>query len=134
MLRVYFLLAILTIFNANMEAQTLADIGFAATLPTRQTGHQINYANHEGVSKFVTKTYLFYKNMISSQDVFRCSFYPTCANYTISSMSEFGFLTGLIIGLDRVTRCNHAQSDWYDWHFPSESMFDPVPVSNPNSP
>lgn len=34
-----------------------------------------------------------------------CRFYPTCSMYTKEAIEEYGVLTGLLMGLKRISRC-----------------------------
>ena len=46
-----------------------------------------------------------------------CRFYPTCSNYAIEALNEYGFFKGSYISLKRIVRCNPF----------CESGYDPVP-------
>tara|TARA_B110000444_G_C18766791_1_gene560418 strand:+ start:715 stop:960 length:246 start_codon:yes stop_codon:yes gene_type:complete len=35
-----------------------------------------------------------------------CRFYPSCSNYMIESIKEWGSLKGLFLGVKRITRCH----------------------------
>ena len=37
---------------------------------------------------------------------FKCRFIPTCSNYTISVISEFGAFKGSFLAIKRILRCN----------------------------
>lgn len=35
-----------------------------------------------------------------------CRFYPTCSNYTIDAIEEYGVIKGVYLGIKRISRCN----------------------------
>ena len=46
-----------------------------------------------------------------------CKFYPTCSNYMIDAINEYGSIKGVYLGIKRILRCNP---------FNNESGYDPV--------
>lgn len=59
----------------------------------------------------------FYQKYISSRTPPSCKYYPTCSNYGIEAVSEYGALVGFFMTLWRILRCNPF----------SKGGFDPVP-------
>jgi len=49
-----------------------------------------------------------------------CKFQPTCSNYAIGVLEEFGFLKGSFLMIRRIIRCN-------PWN---KGGYDPIPVKN----
>jgi uncharacterized protein len=49
-----------------------------------------------------------------------CRFHPTCSQYTIDALSEYGVLKGLYLGFRRLCRCHPLH----------EGGFDPVPLKS----
>ena len=47
-----------------------------------------------------------------------CHFYPTCSNYMIEAINEYGTIKGVYLGIKRILRCHPGASFGYD----------PVPV------
>ena len=37
---------------------------------------------------------------------YHCRFYPTCSNYMIEALNEYGTIKGLYLGIKRILRCN----------------------------
>ncbi len=46
-----------------------------------------------------------------------CRFSPTCSEYTIQAIGEYGTTQGLVLGLKRISRC-------HPWH---PGGYDPLP-------
>ena len=47
-----------------------------------------------------------------------CKFQPTCSNYAIGVLKEFGFIKGAFLTIKRLLKCN-------PW---SKGGYDPVPI------
>ena len=43
-----------------------------------------------------------------------CHFYPTCSNYTIEAIEEYGSIKGLCLGFKRILRCHPGARFGYD--------------------
>lgn len=43
-----------------------------------------------------------------------CHFYPTCSNYMIDAINEYGSLKGVYLGVKRILRCHPGASFGYD--------------------
>ena len=41
-------------------------------------------------------------------DLLNCQFYPSCSNYCSISIDQHGVFLGMIIGMDRINRCNSS--------------------------
>jgi hypothetical protein len=50
--------------------------------------------------------FLLYKKLISSQDIPKCVFTPSCSEYAIEAIRKRGLFTGLLAAFDRLTRCH----------------------------
>lgn len=48
-----------------------------------------------------------------------CKFIPTCSNYMIDALEEYGTFKGLLLGTKRLLRCNPFTKKEY--------VYDPVP-------
>ena len=43
-----------------------------------------------------------------------CKFKPTCSEYAIGVINEFGFCRGIYLSIKRIVRCNYFSSGGYD--------------------
>ena len=43
-----------------------------------------------------------------------CKFKPTCSNYAIGVLQEFGFIKGTYLSIKRILRCNCFNGGGYD--------------------
>ena len=57
-------------------------------------------------SKIVIKVIKFYQYIISPFLGNNCRYIPTCSEYFIDSLKEFGFLKGSFLGLKRILSCH----------------------------
>jgi putative membrane protein insertion efficiency factor len=71
-----------------------------------------------------------YKTVLSPlQGPNMCNFWPTCSQFTRSALNTTGFLPGVLIGGDRLLRCNPFAWSYYDLHYSgtySGRISDPV--------
>ena len=44
----------------------------------------------------------------------KCTFVPTCSNYTVESLREYGAFKGSVLGAWRVLRCNPFNKAYHD--------------------
>ena len=45
---------------------------------------------------------------------FRCRYYPSCSQYAIQSIRQYGLLKGTIVSCKRIFRCNPFSLGGYD--------------------
>jgi len=65
-----------------------------------------------------------YKLLISPALPFNhCRYYPTCSDYAIQALTEFGLIKGGWLAMKRVARCHPLSS---------HEAYDPVPISKVN--
>ena len=57
-------------------------------------------------SKIIIKIIKFYQYIISPYLGNNCRYLPTCSEYFIDSIKEFGFLKGTFLGLKRILSCH----------------------------
>ena len=43
-----------------------------------------------------------------------CKHLPTCSNYAIGVLKEFGFIKGTYLSIKRILKCNYWNKGWYD--------------------
>jgi len=43
-----------------------------------------------------------------------CKFQPTCSQYAIGVLSEFGFFKGMYLSIKRIIKCNPFSNGGYD--------------------
>jgi len=43
-----------------------------------------------------------------------CRFYPTCSEYTLEAINEFGFGKGLLYAIKRIFKCHSFHEGGYD--------------------
>ena len=43
-----------------------------------------------------------------------CRYYPTCSNYAIEAIDNYGFVKGWYLAIRRILRCNPFGSSGYD--------------------
>lgn len=44
----------------------------------------------------------------------RCCFYPSCSDYAVKSLRQYGLLRGIMVSLKRITRCHPWSAGGYD--------------------
>lgn len=48
----------------------------------------------------------FYQRVVSPMFGRRCKYHPTCSEYAVTAIREFGVARGLVLGGWRLLRCN----------------------------
>jgi len=64
--------------------------------------------------RIVQAPIVVYQRLISPALPRRCRYEPTCSNYAIQALQEFGILRGLVLAAWRVLRCNPFSHGGYD--------------------
>lgn len=54
---------------------------------------------------------IFYQRRIS---LHTCMYTPTCSQYTLESINNYGVFIGILMGFFRILRCNPLSSGGYD--------------------
>ena len=57
-------------------------------------------------SKIIIKIIKFYQYVLSPYLGNNCRYLPTCSEYFIESLKEYGFLKGCILGTKRILSCH----------------------------
>jgi len=68
--------------------------------------------------KLFTAPIKFYQKYVSPSLGRNCRFYPSCSQYTIEAIEEWGVIIGIFLGAWRILRCNP---------FNKNCGYDPVP-------
>lgn len=55
-----------------------------------------------------------YQRWISPTIPARCRFYPSCSQYAIDAIREYGVVRGFVLGAWRIMRCNPFNYGGYD--------------------
>ena len=56
----------------------------------------------------------FYQKFISPIFPAKCRFYPTCSQYTLEAIKEYGAVKGTYLGIKRILKCNPFHEGGYD--------------------
>ena len=57
-------------------------------------------------TKFLIKLIKCYKYLISPLFGHSCRYLPTCSEYSIDALKEYGFFKGLLISIKRILSCH----------------------------
>ena len=57
-------------------------------------------------TKFLIKLIKCYKYLISPLFGHSCRYLPTCSEYCIDALNEFGFIKGLLMSIRRILSCH----------------------------
>ena len=58
------------------------------------------------IKKILIKVINLYKLIISPYLGNNCRYLPTCSQYFIDSLNEYGVLKGILIGIKRILKCH----------------------------
>jgi len=73
-----------------------------------------------------------YQTIVSSQDYAACNFYPSCSHFAADAFEQSGFVKGVLLTADRLSRCHwfarpqKYQIDLYDREKRRYKIFDPA--------
>jgi putative membrane protein insertion efficiency factor len=56
----------------------------------------------------------FYKTWVSPLLPSACRFYPSCSRYTLDAVHRYGVVSGMWLGLKRLSRCHPWNPGGYD--------------------
>jgi putative component of membrane protein insertase Oxa1/YidC/SpoIIIJ protein YidD len=130
-MKIFFVLIVMLWNVADCKAQShfhLAQIVQITIGPSKDTLLGLSSASSLMANKKTILYPLFYcyKNFISSQDSQRCSFTPTCSVYALKAIHKRGIFWGILDGFDRLTRCNGAGHDQYEYIQATNELIDEV--------
>lgn len=66
------------------------------------------------MKKILIRTIRFYRKNISPMTPPRCRYIPTCSQYAIEAIEQYGALKGGIMSLWRILRCNPFSKGGFD--------------------
>ena len=58
------------------------------------------------IKKILIKVINLYKLIVSPYLGNNCRYLPTCSQYFIDSLNEYGVLKGILIGIKRILKCH----------------------------
>jgi len=91
---------------------------------TKKYSH-INILSPKGL---LSGTIRFYQLFISTQDIPVCNFTPSCSQFGIDALREFGIIRGILLTSDRLQRCNGTSASYYKLDYGSGKFVDPVQI------
>ena len=68
-----------------------------------------------------------YRRLVSPLIPARCKYHPTCSQYALDALAEFGLLRGAILAAWRLLRCNPLSDGGID-HVSQQRLFRPRPA------
>ena len=91
-----------------------------------KTIYAIARDNHNEIQFVFSGLFLFYKTFISSQDMQRCTFTPSCSEYAIHAVKQQGAIIGILNAFDRLSRCNGLSPEEYEIDEQTNKFKDPL--------
>jgi putative membrane protein insertion efficiency factor len=58
---------------------------------------------------------LFYQRVVSPAIRQRCKYYPTCSEYAVGAVRQYGVLRGVVLAGWRLLRCNPLSDGGFDY-------------------
>ena len=117
MFKLFKILSFIILFQPSVEcfSQTKSDIlQFSSTKKSEQIHYKIKNKKTPAEPSMIARgLFRLYKFLISSQDSQTCVFEPSCSQYAIESVSEYGIFAGTLNAFDRLTRCNKNTPEKY---------------------
>ena len=56
-----------------------------------------------------------YQRVVSPVIPQRCKYYPTCSEYAVGAVRQYGILRGLVLAAWRLLRCNPLSNGGFDY-------------------
>lgn len=126
-----FLIILNLIFVFELNGQPIADQELKTLFTSADTEHQ-DYAkplrkSENEIDITISTVFLFYKTFISSQDMPKCIFTPSCSEYAVEAFQKKGLFIGWLSTFDRLSRCHGlVKPDHYPFDFEKKRFYDPV--------
>lgn len=112
------------------KAQTAGDLQLLSSVfQPENTKKTYSFAQNAHENEYVlllSKTFLMYKKLISSQDLNACNFHPSCSEFAMISVREMGVFKGVLNGFDRLTRCHPGARTYYEINTKTGKLSDPL--------
>lgn len=100
-----------------VAAQSASDILLVRKALLPPSTASFDHTSTKESTKFGQKLGAFgfaaYKKCISSQDFRQCNFTMSCSEYCLRAVQIHGLVPGIVMGLDRYTRCTRAHRSFY---------------------
>jgi uncharacterized protein len=120
----------LCLIPCQSKAQTDSDLQLlSGVFQPENTQKTYSFAQNARENEYVfllSKAFLMYKKLISSQDLNACNFHPSCSEFAMISVREMGLLKGVLNGFDRLTRCHPGAHTYYEMNTKTGKLSDPL--------
>jgi len=104
-------LTIITLFSTFFCCAQVC--GQSQTASSLQAIYDIYDSNNVKLNKKeIRESEGFYKKMISRQISANCEYQKTCSHFMREAISAFGLFGGLLLGIDRLSRCGSSQNTY----------------------
>ncbi len=122
------IIVFLLINSISLISQTKEEIHELSKINEIEKKDRFSYVKEykNEIDFIFSNLFLFYKKYISSQDMARCSFTPSCSEYAIKAIKSQGLIIGVINFFDRFSRCNGINQNYYEKDYELQLLIDPV--------
>jgi len=127
-----FLFVCITFLSISANCQTSQDMTLIihgdcgeACVVSCANDQNDNLQNNSVIKTLLKLPIFIYREFISSQMKPICKFHPSCSEFSIEAINQFG-LPGIMLGADRFMRCNNFAEEKYPLHESTGQLFDPV--------
>jgi len=100
------------------------EVGRSFHTPAHKPVYAIAKGNTNELDAIFSGLFLFYKFAISSQDLNKCSFSPSCSEYGILAVKKYGVVVGMLATFDRLHRCNGLSPENYEIDVKQQKLID----------
>jgi len=118
-----FALCLIASFCSFAE-DTASELGFIFSHNPTKSRQMVNKQNAD--ANILIRMIKFYQLFISTQDMPVCNFTPSCSQFGIASLREFGVIRGILLTSDRLQRCNGFSAPYYQIDYKTGKYIDPV--------
>jgi len=125
-MKIFIILLFLAVSSIDAFSQNANASRFNNCFKVEKHAHTYEYAkgNTNEIQAIFSGLFLFYKYAISSQDLNKCSFTPSCSEYGLLSIKKNGFIIGIMSTIDRLQRCNGLSPDKYEIDMDAKLLID----------